>query len=85
MREANRVGHCGGDRKKCGCVFRKSYGLPYACVIAKKMRNRLPIRLDEINAHWKNLMIEDREVGEVDDYSFLAEFEAIKVLFYIQF
>jgi hypothetical protein len=49
------------------------------------MRNRLPIRLDEINAHWKNLMIEDREVGEVDDYSFLAEFEAIKVLFYIQF
>jgi hypothetical protein len=83
--EAKRVADCGGDNKKCGCVLRKSYGLPCACVIAKKMRNRLPIRLDEINAHWKKLVIEDREVGEVEDYSCLAEFEAIKVLFYNQF
>jgi hypothetical protein len=58
--EMKRVADCGSDSKICGCVLRKSYGLPCACVIAKKMRNRLPIRLDEVNDHWKKLVIEDR-------------------------
>ncbi|MCH90666.1 protein FAR1-RELATED SEQUENCE 6-like, partial [Trifolium medium] len=81
--EAKRVVDCGSDPKKCGCVIRKTYGLPCACVIAKKIRNRRPIRLDEINMHWKKLVIEngeDVEGGdeEIDDYSCTAEFEAIK-------
>lgn len=79
--EAARVADCGTDKEKCGCVIRRCYGLPCACVIAKKMHLRRPIRLDEVHAHWKKLAIEDREVGEVDDYSCSAEFEAIKVLY----
>ncbi|KAK2358924.1 protein FAR1-RELATED SEQUENCE [Trifolium repens] len=63
---------------------RKSYGLPCVCVIAKKIRNRLPIRLDEVNSHWKKLTIEfgqfedDLEEEVEDDYACTAEFEAIK-------
>jgi alpha-glucosidase len=79
--EAKRSKECGMDPKKCGCVVRRSYGLPCACVIAKKIRNKLPIRLDEINVQWKKLVIDFGEGGdeEHDDYSCAAEFEAIKV------
>ncbi|MCI69142.1 FAR1-related protein, partial [Trifolium medium] len=71
------------DSNKCGCVLRKSYGLPCACVIARKIRNKLPIRLDDINIQWKKLVIEYDEGSEggdeeIDDYSCAAEFEAIK-------
>jgi hypothetical protein len=79
--EAKRSKECRMDPKKCGCVVRRSYGLPCACVIAKKIRNKLPIRLDEINVQWKKLVIDFGEGGDVehDDYSCAAEFEAIKV------
>jgi hypothetical protein len=63
--EAKRVVKCGSDPKKCECIIRKSYGLPCACVIAKKIRNRRPIRLDEVNMHWKKVSIENGEF--VDD------------------
>jgi hypothetical protein len=59
------------------------------CVIAKKIRNRRPIRLDEINSHWKKLTIEfgnfedDADEEVEDDYACTAEFEAIKVCFLI--
>jgi histone-lysine N-methyltransferase SETD2 len=84
--EAKRVVECGSDPKKCGCIIRKSYGLPCVCVIAKKIRNMRLIRLDEINSHWKKLTIEfgefeDDAEEEVDDYACTAEFEAIKVCF----
>ena len=87
--EAKRVVECGSDPKKCGCIIRKSYGLPCACVIAKKIRNRLPIRLDEVNSHWKKLTIEfgqfedDADEEVEDDYACTAKFEAIKVCFLI--
>jgi hypothetical protein len=59
-REELRVEECGMDRKKYGCLMRRTYGFPCACVIARKMKNKLPIRLDEVNAHWKKLcFIED--------------------------
>ncbi|PNX57567.1 hypothetical protein L195_g050467 [Trifolium pratense] len=55
--------------------------MPCSCVIVRKIHNKLPIRLDEINIKWKKLVIEYGEGGdeEIDDYSCAAEFEAIKV------
>ncbi|WJX72087.1 hypothetical protein P8452_56003 [Trifolium repens] len=78
--EAKRVEDVGMDSKKCGCVIRRTFGLPCACLIAKKMKNKLPIRLDEIYSHWKKLCFEEDAVaGEVtDDYACLAEWQAIQ-------
>ncbi|WJX59170.1 hypothetical protein P8452_44528 [Trifolium repens] len=44
------------------------------------MKNKLPIRLDEIYSHWKKLCFEeDAAAGEVaDDYACLAEWHAIQ-------
>ncbi|WJX13943.1 hypothetical protein P8452_04277 [Trifolium repens] len=44
------------------------------------MKNKLPIRLDEIYSHWKKLCFEEDAVaGEVaDDYACLAEWHAIQ-------
>ncbi|CAJ2648356.1 unnamed protein product [Trifolium pratense] len=78
--EANRVEECGMDSKKCGCVMRRTYGLPCACLIAKKIKNNKPIRLDEIHPQWKKLCFEDEPApGDVaDDYDCLAEWKAIQ-------
>ncbi|CAJ2651984.1 unnamed protein product, partial [Trifolium pratense] len=66
--EAKRAEEVGMDSKKCGCV------------LAKKICHNRPIRLDEINNHWKKLVFNDREDVEqqVDDYSCLAEWNAIQ-------
>jgi hypothetical protein len=50
-------------------------------VIARKIKNNLPIRLDEVNAHWKKLcfMEDDGSDQEDDDYSCLAEWQLIQV------
>jgi hypothetical protein len=80
-REELRVEECGMDSKKCGCLMRRTYGLPCACVIARKIKNNLPIRLDEVNAHWKKLcfMEDDSSDQDDDDYSCLAEWQLIQV------
>ena len=39
------------NKESCGCVQRKSYGLPCACFIAIKIRDNKPILLDEIHRH----------------------------------
>jgi histone-lysine N-methyltransferase SETD2 len=79
--EAKRVEEVGMDSKKCGCVIRKTFGLPCACLIGKKMKNKLPIRLGEICSHWKKLCFEDevRANDVADDYSCLVEWQAIQV------
>ncbi|KAL6503349.1 hypothetical protein OROGR_025272 [Orobanche gracilis] len=78
--EAKRMEKCGMDSKKCGFVIRKTFGLPGACLIAKKMKNGRPIRLDEIHCHWKKLYFEDEHGADdvADDYSCLAEWKAIQ-------
>ncbi|GAU16259.1 hypothetical protein TSUD_298910 [Trifolium subterraneum] len=78
--EAKRVDNVGMDCKKCGCLMRVNYGLPCACLIAKKLRHNQPIRLDEVYNHWKRLCFNDEEGGGdvQDDYSCTAEWEAIK-------
>ncbi|GAU41659.1 hypothetical protein TSUD_272430 [Trifolium subterraneum] len=78
--EAKRVDNVGMDCKKCGCLMRVNYGLPCACLIAKKLRHNQPIRLDEVYNHWKRLCFNNEEVGGdvQDDYSCTAEWEEIK-------
>ncbi|GAU10431.1 hypothetical protein TSUD_419180, partial [Trifolium subterraneum] len=60
--EEDRSRECGRNRKKCGCVIKRTYGLPCACLLALKIDKKLPIRLDEINTHCKRL-----QIGEDDD------------------
>jgi alpha-glucosidase len=66
----------GRNRKKCGCVIKRTYGLPCACLIALKIERKLPIRLDEVNTHWKRLQYEEGGAVEV---SCLDELNAIQV------
>jgi hypothetical protein len=82
-REELRVEECGMDSKKCGCLMRRTYGLPCACVIARKIKNNLPIRLDEVNAHWKKLCFMEDDGSDLDDdgYSCLPEWQLIQVQF----
>ncbi len=79
--EAKRVDNVGMDSKKCGCLMRVNYGLPCACLIAKKLRHNQPIRLDEVYIHWKRMCFNVEEGGGdvQEDYSCTAEWEAIKV------
>ena len=37
----------------------KTYGLPCACVIAKKVKLDNSIRMDEVCTHWKRLRFDD--------------------------
>jgi alpha-glucosidase len=74
--EEVRSRECGRNRKKCGCVIKRTYGLPCACLIALKIERKLPIRLDEVNIHWKRLQYEE---GGESDVSCLEELNAIQV------
>jgi hypothetical protein len=80
--EELRTRECGKNRKKCGCVIRRTYGLPCACLIALKIERKLPIRMDELNTHWKRLRIDDYDVGKDGnvDVKCLTELEAIQVM-----
>jgi len=45
------------DKESCGCVQRTSYWLPCTCFIAIKIRDDMPILLDEIHRHWHRLCV----------------------------
>lgn len=53
----------------------KTYGLPCASVIAKKVKLGSPIRMDEVCAHWKSLRFDDDSVmkDEKSNISILTE------------
>ena len=83
FKEASRAKDCGSDSKKCGCVIRRTHGLPCACVIAMKLKVGKGIQLDEINTHWKRLSFEDDVVEEEGNphVSILTEWNAIQVCY----
>jgi len=54
------------DKEDCGCVQKTSYGLPCACIIAMKSKQKLPLVLDDIYPHWKRLSVQ----GEENDHDF---------------
>ncbi|XP_058746508.1 uncharacterized protein LOC131619430 [Vicia villosa] len=65
-----------GDSANCGCT--STYGLPCACVIAKKVRLGEPIRMDELTPHWKRLSFDDDGCIEEElNISITSELEAI--------
>ncbi|XP_058746055.1 uncharacterized protein LOC131618923 [Vicia villosa] len=69
---------------KCGCTITIMYGLPCACVIAKKERLGEPIRMDEVIPHWKRLSFDDDDgcvEGEKSNISITSELEAIQEMF----
>jgi len=41
----------------CGCVQKTSYGLPCACILAMKSKQKMPLVLD-IYPHWKRLNVQ---------------------------
>src|SRR4051812_1550452 len=57
--EANRSETTGTDSSLCGCTIRTTYGLPCACILAKKKILNSPIRMDEVADHWKKLRFDD--------------------------
>ena len=81
--EAKRAESVGSDSAKCGCTIVKTYGLPCACVIAKKLKLGEPIRTDEVCSHWKRLRFDDDDCmeGGKSNISILTEWEAIQERF----
>lgn len=81
--EAKRVDNVGSDSAKYGCTIVKTYGIPCACVIAKKVKLGDPIRMDEVCTHSKRLRFDDD--GCMDDdksnISILTEWEVMQWIF----
>ncbi|CAK8570687.1 unnamed protein product [Lathyrus sativus] len=57
--EAKRADNVGSDSVKYGCTTVKTYGLPCACTLPKKVKLGEPIRMDEVCFHWRRLMFDD--------------------------
>ncbi|KAL7236169.1 hypothetical protein ACSBR1_019437 [Camellia fascicularis] len=53
--EAKRAAVVGIDDVACGCVVRRTHGLPCAHEIADCMRENRPIPLTSVNPHWSKL------------------------------
>jgi len=49
--EADRAVDLRTDKSRCGCLSLITYGLPCACAIALKIKNKTPICLDEFHTH----------------------------------
>jgi len=60
----------------CGCVQNTSYGLPCACIIDMKSKQKLHLLLDDIYPHWKRLSVQGEEIE--DDFSMMEEWNGIQ-------
>ena len=74
--ELHRTRTFGFAKEDCGCVQMTTYGLPCACIIAKKRKTKLPIILDEIHPHWQRLSVIGEEVDA--HFSVTEEWNAIQ-------
>jgi len=66
----------GFGKEDCGCVQKTSYGLPCACIIAMKSKQKLPLVLDDIYPHWKRLSVQGQEID--DDFSIIEKWNGIQ-------
>ncbi|XP_028061474.1 PKS-NRPS hybrid synthetase CHGG_01239-like [Camellia sinensis] len=76
LAESKRANDVGIDALVCGCVVRRTHGLPCTHEIADYIRQGRPIPLDSINPHWRTLELEIlHKLGEIADpqSSFLIE------------
>ncbi|XP_050898021.1 uncharacterized protein LOC127104925 [Lathyrus oleraceus] len=83
FREDKQIDNVGSDSAKCGCTIVKTYGLPCACVISKKVKLGDPIRMDEVCIHWKRLRFDDDGCmyGGKLNIPILNEWEVIQEIF----
>ncbi|XP_050918616.1 uncharacterized protein LOC127136054 [Lathyrus oleraceus] len=64
--EAKQTDNVGSDSAKCVYIIVKTYGLPCACVIAKKVKLGSPIIMDEVLTHWKRLRFDDTMIAYLE-------------------
>lgn len=55
LQESERAGYVSVDSVACGCVTRRTHGLPCAHEIAKYKQEGCPIPFSSIHAHWKKM------------------------------
>ncbi len=53
--ECSRANYVGIDKSACGCLIRKTHGLPCACELAGYIRLFAPIPLEAVHLHWRSL------------------------------
>ncbi|XP_028070434.1 uncharacterized protein LOC114272918 [Camellia sinensis] len=78
LAESKRANDVGIDASVCGCVVRRTHGLPCAHEIVDYIRQGRLISLDSINPHWRTLELEIlHKLGEFADpqSSFLIELD----------
>jgi len=78
--EFNKVQFVGFDKKKCGCVLRKTHGLPYACELARYAFGVIP--LNEVHVIWTRLSFLDLSSSQSSSHlSIKQEWEVISKRF----
>lgn len=64
--EVKRADKTGSYSSKCGCTVRKTYSLPCARLISKKLELEKSIRMDGVFIHYTRLRFDDDGVTEDD-------------------
>ena len=60
--EFKRVHYAGKNPSTCGCVMRRTHGLPCACELSKYVVGCIP--LDSIHMFWRRLSFSDQGLSE---------------------
>ncbi|KAK9134227.1 hypothetical protein Syun_013557 [Stephania yunnanensis] len=68
--ELQRVPSVGVDRDSCGCVLRRTHGLPCAHELALYQHDQLPIPFGDINSHWQKLNMTPKKCDLQRDFNF---------------
>lgn len=81
--EVKQADKTGSDSSKYGCTLKKIYGIPCACLIAKKMKVTTFICMGEIYTHWKRLWFDDDNAmkGDKSNISIMNEWRVIQERF----
>ncbi|XP_047148907.1 protein FAR1-RELATED SEQUENCE 5-like [Vigna umbellata] len=64
VKELERVQQIGLDSSKCGCVLRRTFGVPYACELARYDVGLIP--LGEFHIMWRRLHFSNVELNETE-------------------
>ncbi|XP_028075934.1 uncharacterized protein LOC114278123 [Camellia sinensis] len=77
LAESKRADDVSIDASVCGCVVRRTHGLPCAHEIADYIRQGRPIPLDSINPHWRTLEIVQKLKNDKVELSCEPKFDLI--------
>ena len=81
LNESIRAGCIGPDSMACGCVIRRTHGLPCAHEIAEYIREGTQIPLSCVNQFWRKLNSDSTKVDEAPELTTTFEFELINKKF----